>query len=72
MHPRQRCPPFADILAEVFEVKDPEVVKMLDEKFDSGTLILGYLEANGELDIHVPPEQNEYVEKRQRETTTGQ
>ncbi len=48
-------PPFADILAEVFDLGDPEVVKTLDEKFDSGTLILGYLEADGGLDIHVPP-----------------
>ncbi len=60
-------PPFADILAEVFDLGDPEVVKTLDEKFDSGTLILGYLEADGGLDIHVPPERNEYVQKRLEE-----
>ncbi len=64
-------PRFVDILAEVFEVKDPEVVEALDEKADSGKLILGYLEANGELDIHVPLEQNEYVEKRLQEVLDG-
>ncbi|PLS82735.1 MAG: hypothetical protein CYG60_23670 [Actinobacteria bacterium] len=46
-------PLFVDILAEVFNLNDPEVVRVLDEKFDGGKLILGYLEANGELDIHV-------------------
>ncbi len=40
---------------------------MLDEKFDSRTLILGYLEADGGLDIHVPLEQIEYVENRLQE-----
>ncbi len=65
--PDEDVPPFADILAEVFDLGDPEVVKTLDEKFDSGTLILGYLEADGGLDIHVPPERNEYVQKRLEE-----
>ncbi len=60
-------PPFADILAEVFDLGNPEVVKTLDEKFNSGTLILGYLEADGKLDIHLPSEQNEYVQKRLEE-----
>ena len=60
-------PSFADILAEVFDLEDPEVVKVLDEMFDSGKLILGYLEADGVLDIHVPLEQSEYVEKRLQE-----
>ncbi len=61
------APRFVDILAEVFDLEDPEVVKLLDEKADSGKLILGYLEANGELDIHVPPERNEHMEKRLKE-----
>jgi hypothetical protein len=47
-------PSFVDILGEIFDLEDPEVVKMLDEKFNSGKLILGYLEADGELDTHVP------------------
>ncbi len=63
----QDVSPFADILAEVFDLGNPEVVKTLDEKFDSGTLILGYLEPDGGLDIHVPPERNEYVQKRLEE-----
>ncbi len=50
----KNAPSFADILAQVFNLKDPEVVKALDEKFDGGKLILGYLEADGGLDIHVP------------------
>lgn len=58
---------FADILAEVFDLEDPEAAKALDESFDSGKLILGYLEADGGLDIHVPSEHGEYVEKRLRE-----
>ena len=60
-------PSFADILAEVFDLADPEVVKALDEKFDNGKLILGYLEADGALDIHVPLEQDEYTNKRLQE-----
>ncbi|MDP9426694.1 MAG: hypothetical protein M3P37_11855 [Actinomycetota bacterium] len=64
-------PRFVDILAEVFNLVDSEVVKALDEMFDSGTLILGYLEADGGLDIHVPLERNEYVEKRLQEVFGG-
>ncbi len=64
-------PRFVDILAEVFNLVDSEVVKALDEMFDSGTLILGYLEADGGLDIHVPLERSEYVEKRLKEVFGG-
>ncbi len=64
-------PRFVDILAEIFDLDDPEVVEVLDDKFDSGRLILGYLEADGGLDIHVPLEQNEYVEKRLQEVLGG-
>lgn len=61
------APSFADILAEGFDLEDPEVMKALEEKDDSGNLISGYLEANGELDIHAPSEQNEYMNKRFKE-----
>ena len=64
-------PSFIDILAEVFDLGNPEVVKALDEKFDYGKLILGYLEADGGLDVHVPLEQSEYVEKRLQEVFGG-
>ncbi len=65
------APRFVDILAGAFDLDDSEVVKRLDEKFDSGKLILGYLKAGGELDIHVPLEQSEYVEKRLNEVFGG-
>ena len=58
----ENAPKFVDILAEVFDLEDPEVVKVLDESLDSGKLILGYLEADGGLDIHVALEEN--VNKR--------
>ena len=64
-------PSFADILAEVFDLEDPEVVKALDEKVDNGEFILGYLEADGELDVNVPLERNEYVEKGLQEVLGG-
>ncbi len=64
-------PRFVDILAEVFDLDDPEVVKVLDKMFDSGKLILGYLEEDGGLDIHAPLEQTEYVEKRLQEVFGG-
>ncbi len=64
-------PRFVDILAEIFDLDDPEVEKALDGMFDSGTLILGYLEVDGELDIHVPLDRNEYVEKRLNEVLNG-
>ncbi len=64
-------PRFVDILAEVFDLDDAEVVEVLDDKFDSGRLILGYLEADGGLDIHVPLEQSEYVNKRLKEVLGG-
>ena len=57
-------PSFADILAKISDLDDLEVVKVLDKSFDGGKLILGYLEADGELDIHIPSERSEYVEKR--------
>lgn len=60
-------PRFVDILAEAFDLDDSEVVKRLGDKFDSGKLILGYLEEDGGLDIHAPLEQTEYVEKRLQE-----
>ena len=56
-----------NILAEAFDLEDPVVARALDEYLDRGNLILGYLEADGGLDIHVPLEQNEYVEKRLKE-----
>jgi hypothetical protein len=64
-------PRFVDILAEIFDLGNPEVEKALDEVLDSGKLILGYLKADGELDIHVPLEQSEYVEKRLEEVFGG-
>ncbi len=64
-------PRFVDILAEVFNLVDSEVVKALDGMFDSGKLILGYLEADGGLDIHVPLERSEYVERRLQEVFGG-
>ncbi len=64
-------PRFVDILAEVFDLGDPEEEKALDGKFDSGKLILGYLEEDGGLDIHVPLERNDYVEKRLKEVFGG-
>ena len=60
-------PSFVNILAEIFDLEDPEVVKVLDKSFDGGKLILGYLEADGELDIHTPSECSEYVNKRLQE-----
>lgn len=60
----EEAPSFAEILAEVFVLEDSEVAEALDEKWGRGTLILGYLEADGGLDVHVPLERNEYVNKR--------
>ena len=65
------APRFVDILVEVFDLDNPEAVKVLDEKFDSGKLILGYLEADGELDLHVPSNRSEYVNKRLKEVLDG-
>ncbi len=65
------APRFVDIVAEVLDLKDPEVVKMLDEEFDNGKLILGYLEADGGLDIHVPLERSKYVNKKLKEVFDG-
>ncbi len=65
------APRFVDILAEVFDLEDPEVVKALDEEDDNGKLILGYWEEDGGLDIHVPLEQSEYVNKRLQEVLRG-
>ncbi len=67
----ENIPWFVDILAELFDLEDIEVVETLDRKWDNGKLILGYLEADGGLDIHVPSERTEYVEKRLQEVFGG-
>jgi len=63
---------FADILTEVFDLEDPEVVRRWKKKDDSRKLILGYLEADGGLDIHVPLEQNDYVNERLKRSSVGE
>ncbi len=61
-------PSFKDILNEVFDLDDPEVFKWVDERLDSGRIILGYYDpSNEEIIVHTPLETSEYVEKRLKE-----
>ena len=61
-------PSFKDILNEVFDLDDPEVFKWVDERLDSGRIILEYYDpSNKEVIVHTPLETSEYVEKRLKE-----
>lgn len=65
-------PDFVAILGAVFDLDDEEVFKSLEEKMDDGLLILGYYDpAPKEVDVHVPLERTEYVEKRLAEIIGG-
>ena len=59
---------FKDILNEIFDLDDPEVFKWVDERLDSGRIILGYYDpSNKEIAIHTPLDTSEYVKKRLKE-----
>lgn len=65
-------PDFVAILGAVFDLDDEEVFKSLEESMDDGLLILGYYDPpSGEVDIHIPLERTEYVEKRLAEVIGG-
>ena len=65
-------PDFVAILGAVFDLDDEEVFKSLKKSMDDGLLILGYYDpAPKEVDIHIPLERTEYVEKRLAEVIGG-
>ena len=65
-------PDFVAILGAVFDLDDEEVFKSLGKSMDDGLLILGYYDPpSGEVDIHIPLERTEYVEKRLAEIIGG-
>jgi len=61
-------PSFADILTEVFDLEDPEVVTGRKKTMAGSSWAT---EADGGLDIHVPLEQNDYVNERLKEVLGG-
>ena len=62
-------PSFKDVLNEIFDLDDPEVFKWVDERLDSGRMILGYFDpSEKEITVHTPRGTSEYVKKRLKET----
>ena len=59
---------FIEILREIYYLDDSRVFEEVDGKIDLGRIILGYYDpSTQEIDVHVPLEINEYVEKRLKE-----
>ncbi len=54
-----------DILAEIFDLDDPDVHESVDKMLDSGSLIIGsYFPSSGEVIVQVPLEPSEYTRSR--------
>ena len=64
---RDEAPRFIEILEEIFDLDGPEYEEV-EEKLSEGRIILGYYEpSSGGIEIHLPLESNDYVEKRIKE-----
>lgn len=65
---REETPWFTEILKEVFDLDDPKVFREVEERISEGKTIMGYYRpSNEQVQVHVPLETSEYVEKRVRE-----
>ena len=61
-------PPTKDILGEIFDLKNPEVYREVEDRFSEGRIIIGdYFPKTEEIVIQVPLKTSEYVEKRIKE-----
>jgi len=61
-------PAASDILAEIFDLDDPDVHEDVDNMLDSGLLIIGsYFASSGEITVQVPLEPSEYTRSRTEE-----
>ena len=61
-------PKMVEILAEIFDLSDPEVLREVDGKIFGGRIILGYYDPfTKEVVISTPLEPSEYVQKRIKE-----
>ena len=64
----KETPWFMEILEDIFDLDDHEVSSNVEERISEGKIIMGYYEPLIErLEVHVPLETSEYVEKRIRE-----
>ena len=65
---KAEAPQLIEILGEVFDLEDPEISHELEEKLSEGRIVLGYYDPSAEeIEIHLPLEANEFVEKRLEE-----
>ncbi len=65
---REEAPWFMEILGEVFDLDDPAISQEVEERISEGKIIMGYYDPLIEkVEIHVPLETSEYVEKRIKE-----
>lgn len=65
---RVEAPRFIEILGEIFDLDDTKTFEVVNGQLSGGKIILGYYDpSTKEIDIHVPLESNDYVEKRIKE-----
>ena len=65
---KEEAPWFTEILGEIFDLDDHEVSSNVEERLSEGKILMGYYDPLTErVEIHVPLETSEYVEKRIRE-----
>ena len=61
---RAETPQFIEILGDTFNLDGPEYEEV-EEKLSEGRIILGYYDpSTEEIDVHLPLEPNDYVQKR--------
>ena len=61
---RAEAPPFIEILGEIFDLVSPKYEEV-DRKLSEGRITLGYFDpSTKEIDVHLPLEPNDYVQKR--------
>ncbi len=62
---REETPWFTEILKEIFDLDNPEVSRNVEERISEEKIIMGYYDPSSEqVEVHVPLETSEYVEKR--------
>ena len=60
---RAEAPQFIEILGVIINLDSPEYEEV-DQKLSEGKIILGYYDPSKEIDVHLPLEPNDYVQKR--------
>ena len=60
---RVEAPQFIEILGEIFDLDGPEYEEV-DQKLSGRRITLGYYDPSKGIEVHLPLEPNDYVQKR--------